>query len=122
MRNKGGTKANLCAVADLDALRIFVFDVYIVADEHAARDFDPPEPVQKWTQACGAWKESRQETENPIHRTSNCRFLCIHEVKPPDGARGFKNGRFAAYFRKPSEVDAEIRAALPSTEDEVDDW
>src|SRR5688572_13520942 len=66
VRQQNDADANLDAVVYLDSLRVFVLQIYVVADEDTAADLHSAEAVQKWPDTRAAWKLARREMQRAI--------------------------------------------------------
>lgn len=66
MRNESGTKTYLRAVAQFNALRIFILEVDVVADEDGPMNLHTAQFVKKWPQSRRSWKKSSEDAEGAV--------------------------------------------------------
>jgi hypothetical protein len=74
VRDYHGTQSDLHVVADLDAFRIFIFDIYIVADKYIATDRDAAQAMQAWADASASGQNPRELMQHAITHACRQRF------------------------------------------------
>jgi hypothetical protein len=70
MSENHGAQSDLDAVANLDALGVFIFEVNVVADKNAATDTCTAHPMQERTQGPSAGQHASHQLQDAIKGSS----------------------------------------------------
>lgn len=67
--------ADLCILVDFNALRMFIIEVNLFANEYSGADFHTSEPMQERPYGLRSRAEACQKTQKPISDSSKNRFF-----------------------------------------------